>query len=274
MKVKAVTSGPKYHFKPYYGMQPWDNSGKYFLCMQSSFQHRPPTADDELTLGVVDLEGNNEFRPLAQTKAWNFQQGCMPHWMSGKNGNEIIYNDRVEQAYHAIVLNIHSKKKQILPLPIQAVSPNGKTAATLNFARWGEWRPGYGYAGIQDPFHGQNQPAEDPLGYIIFDVRDKSHEIIGKDFLKEDGHMSYHKDKKWLLTDTYPDEHYMRTLKLYSCDQDQEMVLGKFHAPPDLKGELRCDLHPCWSRDYRQVAIDSIHENGNRQVYIIDVGEL
>ncbi len=43
---------------------------------------------------------------------------------------------------------------------------------------------------------------------------------------------------------------------------------------PCLQGELRCDLHPCWDRNYTRVAIDSIHNKGKRQVYIVDIGEL
>ena len=35
-------------------------------------------------------------------------------------------------------------------------------------------------------------------------------------------------------------------------------------------GTLRCDLHPRWNRDGRQVCIDSIHE-GNRHMYVLDV---
>ena len=395
-KVKKITKGAKFHFKPYYDMQPWDRTGRYFLCMESDFQDRPPTANDYLTLGIIDLTAD-EFIPLTRTNAWNFQQGCMPHWIPGAEGREIIYNDRIGNKFHAIRFNVDTREKKVLPLPIQALSPDGKTAASLNFARWGQWRPGYGYAGVEDPFKGQNQPTQDavylmdiqtgenkPLvflpdvacltsdnnkrkgapmwfnhlmfntdgtrligltrwwcpeaknevlqtkvnidgavperrhcmwvintdgtdldivvndglvshaewrdpdhilawanscfaeapAYRVFNVVNKTNRIIGKDYLMEDGHMSYHKDKQWLLTDTYPDKTYTRTLKLYNIEEDREVTLGRFYAPPDMKGELRCDLHPCWSRDYRQVAIDSIHENGNRQVYVIDVGEL
>jgi len=394
--VRQITSGPKFHFKPYYDMQPWDGTGRYFLCMESDFQDRPPTADDIITVGMVDLE-TTEFIPLAETHAWNFQQGCMPHWMPTAPEKEIIFNDRIDGAFRAVVLNVHTRERRVLPLPIQALTPDGKFATSLNFSRWGEWRPGYGYAGIPDPFRGQPEPADEAVSlinletgehsplvaltdvlrltsgtdkrkgstawfnhlmfnndgsrlvglvrywcpelaaeatktginidgavperrhcmwvvnadgtgldivvsdglvshaewrdpdhilawasattetvpaYLIFDVRDKSYEIIGEQFLLEDGHMSYHQDKKWLLTDTYPDEQVMRTLKLYNVEEDREVALGRFHAPPDLQGELRCDLHPCWNRDGTQVAIDSIHENGARQVYIVNVGSL
>lgn len=393
--VRQITCGPKYHFKSYYGMQPWDKSGQYFLCMESDFQDRPPKAGDSLAIGMVDL-ANNEFIPLTETKAWNFQQGCMLHWLEDEQGKTIIYNDRIDNKFHAILFNVETKEKKILPLPVQALSPDKKTAACLNFARWGVWRPGYGYAGVADPFAGQNKPEDDavylmditsgaykpavnlaqiahltsdldrrkdapmwfnhlmfntdgtrlvglvrwwcpeavddvkkttinidgavaerrhclwmlnigedhpeiivndglvshaewrdpdhilawassnldePHGYRVFNVMDKTNEVIGEDLLTEDGHMSYHKNKNLLLTDTYPDADYLRTLKIHNISANSDMAIGRFFAPPDLQGELRCDLHPCWNRDYTRVAIDSIHNKGQRQVYIVDVGE-
>ena len=50
-------------------------------------------------------------------------------------------------------------------------------------------------------------------------------------------------------------------------------MLGSFHADPGLGKENRCDLHPRWSRDGRQVCIDSVHES-QRQMYVIDVSSL
>ena len=51
--------------------------------------------------------------------------------------------------------------------------------------------------------------------------------------------------------------------------------IGQFYSPPELTGDLRCDLHPRWNRAGDQVCIDSAHEPGGlRQVYIIDVGAI
>lgn len=395
--VRRITRGPAFHFKAYYDIQPWNITGRFFLCMRSDFQDRPPSAGDTCTLGVVDLDAGESFVPLAETRAWNFQQGCMPHWMPTAPDREVIYNDTVGEALRAVVLDIGTGEKRILPKPVQALTPDGKFAACLNYPRWGDERPGYGYAGVKDPYEGLDQPPEDavhvmdletgrarpvvflpevarltsdndvrrgsfmyfchlmfntdgtrlagiarwwcPAGakeayrsklnvdgavperrhclwtvntdgtdlnivvndglvshadwrdpehilawagtspgeapaYRVFDARDNSHRVIGRKCLLEDGHMSYHRNVKWLLTDTYPDRQHRRTLKLYNIEEKRELVLGRFHAPPDLRGELRCDLHPCWNREYDMVAIDSIHEGGSRQVYVVNVGTL
>jgi hypothetical protein len=49
--------------------------------------------------------------------------------------------------------------------------------------------------------------------------------------------------------------------------------IGRFFAPRELYEEIRCDLHPRWSRDGTQVCIDSAHE-GSRQMHVLDVAEI
>ena len=100
-------------------------------------------------------------------------------------------------------------------------------------------------------------------------------QAIGPGELAENGHMSFHpRDRRWMLSDTYPDERtHERQLFIYDMKTGDRHVLGSFHADPGLGKENRCDLHPRWSRDGRQVCIDSVHES-QRQMYVIDVSSL
>ena len=98
-------------------------------------------------------------------------------------------------------------------------------------------------------------------------------EILGDGILDSDGHCSFSPDRRWLLTDSYPDADDMRTLILFHLESETRIDIGKFYSPPMLSGSLRCDLHPRWNRDGTQVCIDSAHE-GERQMYIIDVSEV
>jgi len=109
--------------------------------------------------------------------------------------------------------------------------------------------------------------------YFIFTDRTDRAEVMGEGILTTDGHCSYSPDGRWVLTDTYPDKEHKRTLLLYRPEDQRRVDIGHFYAPPELGGEIRCDLHPRWSRDGTQVCFDSAHE-GDRQMYTMDVSAI
>ena len=74
-----------------------------------------------------------------------------------------------------------------------------------------------------------------------------------------------------MLSDTYPDAvSNERLLILYDVANDQRYDIGSFYTSPDLGKPNRCDLHPRWRPDAREVCIDSVHEQ-LRQMYLVDV---
>jgi hypothetical protein len=110
--------------------------------------------------------------------------------------------------------------------------------------------------------------------YYLYTDRTHRTETIARDVFPDDGHCSYSSDGKWMLTDSYPETNYpYRKLFLYHLESGAAYEIGEFHSDPSYPAPTRCDLHPNWSRDDRQVCIDSIHE-GSRQMYVIDVSEL
>jgi len=378
LSVQRVTRGPQHHFFGYYDKSPWDHEGRYILALETTFMDRPPTADDAATIGVVDLREDCAFRPLTLTHAWNWQQGCMAQWLP-KSRRFIIYNDLQGGHFVSVIRSIEGGDAYTLPLPVYAVSHNGRRALTLNFARLARTRPGYGYNGVIDPRVTEKRPVKDgiylldlatgesdlivsiaqmtefhprpdmenavhwfnhilfspddrrfiflhrwtsELGrpwktrlltadvdggdlYLLtdddmvshFDWRDPQHilawarkkdigdryflftdhsndfQVIGEEVLTSDGHCSYSPDRRWILTDTYPDIEQKRRLLLYNPEEKRLVEIGRFYSQPELRGEIRCDLHPRWSHDGHHVCIDSTHE-GSRQMYIIDVSSI
>ncbi len=117
--------------------------------------------------------------------------------------------------------------------------------------------------------------------YYLFSDLSQEIEPLGVDVFPTDGHCSYSPDGRWILTDTYPDAESKRTLVLYRVADNLRVDVGRFFSPPESQDEdgplptyeKRCDLHPRWSRDGRQVCFDSRHE-GERQVYVMDVSEV
>ncbi len=113
-----------------------------------------------------------------------------------------------------------------------------------------------------------------PVGdrFFLFEDKSKRAEVAGEGVLPGDGHCTYSPDRRWILTDTYPEKN-MRALLLYHPAENLLIEIGRFYSPENLGEEIRCDLHPRWNRDGKEVSIDSAHE-GSRQIYIFDVSEI
>ena len=109
--------------------------------------------------------------------------------------------------------------------------------------------------------------------YFLYRDRTPWLQVVGDDVFTCDGHCSYSPDLRFILTDTYPDAEEKRTLIIYDTATGSRADIGRFLSPKKYSGEIRCDLHPRWSRDGQQVCFDSIHE-GPRQMYVIDVSEV
>ncbi|MGB3290726.1 MAG: hypothetical protein WBA83_15745 [Burkholderiaceae bacterium] len=116
-------------------------------------------------------------------------------------------------------------------------------------------------------------PHASSIHYHLYEDREGGAvQVVGDGILTENGHMSFSPtDKRWLLSDTYPDSTtHERILFLFNVVDGSKIDLGSFYADPGLKKENRCDLHPRWNRDGSRVCIDSVHEN-ERRMYEIDV---
>ena len=113
---RALTGGPKYHWFGYYDKRQFDPTGRYVLGMEVDFEHRSPTPDDVLKVGIIDLEDGDRWIELGHSHAWCWQQGCMLQWRPGSD-TDIIWNDRQDGQFVCHILNIHSGKKKTLPFP-------------------------------------------------------------------------------------------------------------------------------------------------------------
>ena len=131
-----ITSGEKEHlFASYFGINSFSADEKYVTVLETPIKYRLPTENDPAVLGLVDLD-TKAFIPLAETRAWNFQQGCMAHWLGTDPNSRIIYNDYVDGKYVSIIMDVKTKEKiRSIPYPVCAVSPNGKEAVSINFSR-------------------------------------------------------------------------------------------------------------------------------------------
>ena len=148
--ITPITYGPKFHWFGYYDKRQFDYSSSRVLSMEVDFEHRSPKADDQITIGMIDLKQDNKWTTLGSTSAWNWQQGCMLQWLPGET-SEVIWNVRTETSYGSKILDVDSLETRFLPEPIYALSNDGNWAVSTDFSRINDMRPGYGYAGIDDP---------------------------------------------------------------------------------------------------------------------------
>jgi len=110
--------------------------------------------------------------------------------------------------------------------------------------------------------------------YHLYRLAEGARDVVAPDLLLEDGHPSTSPlDASLLLTDTYPDPAGDQHLLLYDGRGDRLLRVGDFYSPPAFRGEVRCDLHPRWSRRGTLVCVDSAHR-GQRRLCLLDIEEL
>jgi len=154
-----------HYFFGYYDKTPWSVDSKQLLAMRNSFAWRDPKANEELELGFIACDRPGRFVPFGKTQAWNWQQGCMLRWL---NDGRISYNQRLnDDSFANILYDPVSGSEERLPWAVYDFSQNMKVAATLNFERTSNCRPGYGYFDCVDKFASESAPSED--GIYLFD---------------------------------------------------------------------------------------------------------
>ena len=173
--MRPVTAGPKFHWFGYYDKWQFDPSDRYALGMAVDFEGRSPQADDEIALGVIDLEDGDRWSEIGRTQAWCWQQGCMLQWRPG-SARQVVWNEREDNAFVCRVLDMDSGRSRTLPRAIYSLSPDGKTAVCADFRRIQDMRPGYGYAGLPDPNAGVLAP--DDVGIWAQDMDTGASELI------------------------------------------------------------------------------------------------
>ena len=163
--TRTITHGPRHHWFGYYDKLQFDPGSRYVLGMSAPFEHRSPTSDDVIGVGMVDLDDGDRWMALGQSNAWNWQQGCMLQWIPGSR-SRVIWNDRAGDRFVSRILDVHSGESRTIPHPIYSVSPDGRSAVTPDFSRIASVRPGYGYAGLPDVHADDPSPSDSGVFHV------------------------------------------------------------------------------------------------------------
>lgn len=167
--VRTITRGPKHHWFGYYDKLQFDPSGRFVLGMEVDFEHRSPTPDDVIKIGMVDLQDGDKWIELGDSRAWCWQQGCMLQWLPGTK-SKIVWNDREGDRFVAHILDVDTKERKTIPSSVYCLSPDGKSAVTVDYGRIHACRPGYGYAGVPDNYADDMAPKESGIFRVNLDT--------------------------------------------------------------------------------------------------------
>ncbi|GEM_PF-177866 len=363
------------YFFGYYDKSPEDVTGQYVLCLKAhdTWSDVAPSKPAQILLIDTKKEEIDPSRAkvLAETHAWNVQQGCMMQWLGPDFDHEIIYNDFRDGKFCSVILDVFSGAERVLAMPVYSVAADGSFALTLDFSRLHRLRPGYGYSNLPEITADQIIPATTAiwkldittnsvtpiLSYTDFtffesrpEMKNADHKVnhimlspsgkrfmvlhrwfdgeikytrlvtvnvdstemynlsdddmvshcywkndeeiiafenkkgsgIGYYLMKDktpsykhlwpsmstDGHPSYSPDGIMIATDTYPNRSRIASIKTMSGND--VAVVAKVFAPFKYDNDTRCDLHPRWSRDGKNVYFDSVFE-GHRGLYKVAV---
>ena len=177
VNVKQISPNFEHHFFGYFDILAMDSKEEKHLAIRINQMHELPDKNTKVDICVIDTANNNLLTVIDSTYAWCFQQGCFLQFIPG-NDNEVIYNifDEQENTFKAVIYNLVENKKTLLPLPVANISPDGKKALSINFSRLYDYRPGYGYNNIEDPFRGMVAPEKD--GIFLLDLETKEYKLI------------------------------------------------------------------------------------------------
>ncbi|MGH8129988.1 MAG: TolB family protein [Steroidobacteraceae bacterium] len=150
--IERIAGGPDECFFGYFGLQPWSRDGSLYL-----FNRWRPPLGQTVDVCVHDRRGES-LRTLGESRAWNFQQGCMAQWLYLDGVESVAFNDAVDRRLACRIVTLTGRER-ILEWPIQALHPRGTEALSLNYRRLARIRPEYGYDVAVDNF-APDQPVE------------------------------------------------------------------------------------------------------------------
>ncbi len=89
-----------------------------------------------------------------------------------------------------------------------------------------------------------------------------------------DGHPSYSPNRKYIVTDSYPNRARIASINLMDGDEKkaENITVARVFAPFKYDNDTRCDLHPRWNRKGDKVCFDSVFE-GRRGLYVVDISD-
>ena len=254
VKSKCITDGQDNYFFGYYDVQPWNKDGNLHLCHKVKFWERMPKKGEKAEIGVIDIN-SGKYTKLTETTAWNFQQGSLLRWNPAAPNDEIIFNSNENGTYKGVILNIKTGEKRFTDYPLANVDSKGEYGLGINFSRLYDFRPGYGYSEIKDPFYSENLPKDD--GIFLIDLKTgKSKLVLSTEELWNLSKGNLNVDKKALVNHINFNEDGSRFVCLFRTFPEKDgswktavITANKDGSDPFVLRELDIASHYYWKNN-------------------------
>jgi len=200
IEVRQITQGPEHHFFGYIGHVqniPWNRSQRYILTLRVGLIDRAPTAEDVAEILLLDAEDDFRPRKVAETRAWNPQQGSMMYWNPDRPDTQFFFNDRDPETNRifCVLFDVEENRRvreyrfEDTPIGNGGVRQNGGAFLGINYGRMARLRPVTGYAEAYDWNVDDLAPANDGVFHV--DVESGEKRLLAsfaqmRDLLKED----------------------------------------------------------------------------------------
>lgn len=213
-------------------------SGKR-ICFLHRFSPLDNVLKYQTRLCVADLDGKN----LEVISGWETYQWSHFAWKS--DDEFVIYTQTPYKYTHR-----GSLKELIFRSPwrISAIAVSLFYAATSRLPYQ-----------ISKLVHGKRHHYQ----YYSYDIKNSRFELNGcyeNNMLNIDGHPSFTKDGRYMITDSYPDNKQMQRLIIFDTLTKKSIVLAKFFANYH-KNPASCDLHPKLSINNNYLVVDSAYDS-------------
>lgn len=172
MRKQTITlEDDHFYFFGYYDLQPYNGDNTLHLTHRVAFQDRVPNAEDVAEIGYI-IVGKRKFVKIAETHAWNFQQGALLNWFEEEKS--VIFNDYDGEKYVSRVVSLSGEEIKRYELPLATISSDKKKGLSINFARIYDFRKGYGYCNKKDVYYGEKAPREDGIFLVDLTMGEKN----------------------------------------------------------------------------------------------------
>ncbi len=166
--VRSITPEDGHYFFGYYDLMPYSPDERRHLAAKLPFDGVLNTKDDIMEFGWIE---DGKFVKLFETNCWNFQQGILAQYQFDGKKNVIFYNifDEENNCYRTVRHDLDTNEKTMSSMACGHISRDGRYGLGINFSRIWDFRPGYGYPNIRDPFYDIPHPAGDGIFLCDFE---------------------------------------------------------------------------------------------------------